>query len=95
MTGHTYNGEIEDTGDFAFHVEVELTCSQYGEAPSGTMGPPEFYDPGCGPEFDVDAVLVNGVKLDEKSFVAIFNQETWDRFIESAETQAAESGEFG
>lgn len=95
MTTHyTHNTEIEDFDDLAFHVDVELTCSERGQpaAPASMNFPGE---PGFGPEFDVDSVLVNGVALDQKSFVALFGQETWDGIVNDAETAASETGEFG
>ena len=95
MTTYTHSQEIEDLDDFSFEVEVDLNCTAFGEKPSGMSGPPEFYDPGSGPEFEVDAIRVNGVELTEEQFVSLFDQDTIDRAVETAETKAAESGEFG
>jgi len=90
---YTFNTELEDM-EFAFNVDVVLVCTERGEpAAMPSMNFPG--EPGWGPEFDVDSVLVNGIALDKKSFVAIFSEEAWDGVVNNARTAAEETGEFG
>ena len=47
---------------FDFLADVELEIHSIGEAPSGRYGPPEFYDPGSGPDFTIFDIFL---KLDD------------------------------
>lgn len=47
---------------FDFLADVELEIHSIGEAPSGLYGPPEHYDPGCGPDFTIYDIFI---KLDD------------------------------
>lgn len=38
---------------FDFICDIDISIHNFGEAPSGLYGPPEFYDPGCGPDFTI------------------------------------------
>lgn len=89
----SYSSTIED--ELTFDVELELTCTEQGEGPTmPSMNYPG--DPGHGPEFELDGdIEVNGVALEEKTFVKLFGQDALDQLVETAETQAANSGEFG
>lgn len=112
MSGYTYETEVELMPDWkdvedpiVLSVALELTCSQHGEAPSGMFGPPEFYDPGSGPEFDLDEVRIEfgqddkgktipDLILNPAQFDAMFGKIADDLF-ESACDAASETGEFG
>lgn len=48
-------------------LEVCLELESPGEAPSGMSGPPENYDPGCGPEWVVVGFRLFDVELPQKS----------------------------
>lgn len=104
MTCYTYETEIElaPTEDcIVLSLEMELNCTQFGEAPSGQFGPPEFYDPGSGPEFNLEEVRillsndVGDLTLKPKQFDALLGSEVADRLFEDACDSAAESGDFG
>ena len=41
---------------FDFICDIDMQIYNFGEAPSGLYGPPEFYDPGCGPDFTVYSI---------------------------------------
>jgi hypothetical protein len=38
---------------FDFICDIDISIHSFGEAPSGLYGPPEFYDPGSGPDFTI------------------------------------------
>lgn len=112
MSGYTYETELNLDPDLSgvedpvtVVLEMELTCTQHGEAPSGMFGPPEYYDPGCGPEFDLDEVRIllgegkdgkpiGDIVLKAKQFDALFGTVA-ERLFESACDAASETGEFG
>ena len=112
MSGYIYETEIELMPDLkgiddpiVVSLALELTCSQRSEAPSGMFGPPEFYDPGSGPEFDLDKVriefgqddkgkVIPDLILKPAQFDAMFGKELSDKLFEEAWDAAAETGEF-
>lgn len=72
----TYEAELEistllGAEDKNLMVEVDLTLTAASVRPSGTSGPPEFYDPGSGPEFEFEDVRVIG-GTDEKPITKTF-----------------------
>lgn len=94
--------EIVVGNDIELTVTVYLECISPSEPPSGLFGPPEFYDPGCAAEFELDYAEVsvvnasNGVdtvKLTPDLFWALLGdkaQLVYDSAVESAQ----ESGDF-
>lgn len=59
------------------NVEIVLGCIHPGEAPSGMSGPPEFYDPGSPPEWEIDTIEIvfdsaKVLSLDEEQFSQLF-----------------------
>lgn len=84
-----------DSDELSFDIELELECTLRGEPP--TMPSMKYPgEPGFGPEFKIEeGIEVNGVEMTLDFFASIFGQDCLDRITETAETKAAESGEFG
>ena len=87
-------------GDPVFvDVYVGLVCSDPGEPESGRNGPPEFYDPGCGPTWDIDNIqiifpeLVKPLDVTEEQLTALF--ENGADIINNALEDAARDGILG
>ena len=56
---YTYDHALEvGTGENKKNLDVEigLVCINPGTPPSGMHGPPEFYDPGDGPDWEIESV---------------------------------------
>lgn len=111
MSGYTYETELEldpnwkDAEGMTLSLALELTCTEYGVAPSGMCGPPEFYDPGSGPEFQLDECRIEfgedkkgetipDLVLNHKQFDAFFGDMA-DKLFDAACEEASETGEFG
>lgn len=79
------------------NIEIELECSLYGTSPSG-YSPPEYYDPGNRPEFEVNEFRIItdeiSITLKPKQFHALFGEAAKRMEIEACDA-AEESGEFG
>ena len=44
---------------FDFELEIDIQIRSFGRDPSGQFnGPPENYDPGCGPDFDILTLIL-------------------------------------
>ena len=43
---------------FDFICDIDITIYSFGEAPTGLYGPPEFYDPGSGPDFCIESIFL-------------------------------------
>ncbi len=80
---------------------LELDCTQLGEDPSGLGGPPEFADPGCSPEFQLDYALIEmddgiaDMELTPQQYDTFLGDKLADMIYELAVEAATESGEFG
>ena len=77
-------------------VRVNLTCVHAGTPPSGTNGPPEFYDPGSPPEWEIENIEIHAdggsiVKMTEKEFIDIFPE--GQDVVNNAYEDAAHNGE--
>ena len=48
---------VEDP--MVLHIEIDLVISSHPVAPSGWNGPPEFYDPGSGAEWEFDVCRID------------------------------------
>lgn len=111
MSGYTYETELEfnpnwkDPESIILNLTLELTCAEYGVASSGMWGPPNFYDPGSDPEFELDECRIkfgedkNGkiipdLVLNHKQFYAFFGDMA-DKLFDIACEKACETGEFG
>lgn len=44
---------------FDFLAESEVRVTDFGQGPTGLSGPPEFSDPGWGPEYDVEEIILH------------------------------------
>lgn len=60
-------------------VQISFKCASPSVPPSGLCGPPEFYDPGCEAEWEIEAIYITTddpkakpVELDERQFIAMF-----------------------
>ena len=83
MAGSFSRSFTRDDGE----TEVEITFSfTPGSAPSGLSGPPEHYDPGSGPEIDIEAV-----RLDPDPDPSAPDVELTEAEIERFETWVAEN----
>ena len=45
-----------------FLAEIEIRVTDFGQGPTGLSGPPELSDPGWGPEFEIEEIILH---LDE------------------------------
>jgi hypothetical protein len=80
----------------AIDVGFVLVCTHPGEPESGRMGPPEFYDPGSPPEWEIESIQLifeNSPALDitETQLGELFPN--GDDMINNALEAAAENGE--
>lgn len=98
-TSFSHEVEVVVGNDIELTVTVHLECTSFSKPPSGQYGPPEFYDPGCAAEFELDYAevsVVNGtdtVKLTADLFWALLGdkaQLAYDSAVEAAQ----DSGEF-
>lgn len=99
----SYSKEVEvEINDCEMVVTLYLECTEYSTPPSGEFGPPEFYDPGSGPDFDIDYAEItvenasnssDTVKLTPSLFWALLGDKAqliYDDVYESAQ----DSGDF-
>lgn len=89
-------------GECEVEVTVHLKCIEFSTKPSGQYGPPEFYDPGSGPDFELNYAMVsvenksNGVdevKLTDDLFWALLGDKAHLAY-DAAYEAAQDSGEF-
>lgn len=88
--------EVEGTTDKEINVEISLICTNPGSEPSGLFGPPELYDPGEGPTWEIETielVLEQGKPLmvSPEQFGAMFPGA--DKIMEDAIEDAVENGD--
>lgn len=82
-------------------MELELYCKSYGTPEHIPFNPgrPDLYDPGSGPEFELEEVVIylGDIKLcmSDKQATAFFGSKLMDKLWEDACDAATESGEFG
>ena len=86
---------IDDPQPKEVDIEIELYCIYPGEAPSGLFGPPEYYDPGSPPEWEIDSIGIyiensNALQVTEKQFADLFPNGT--DIMNNALEYAAEKG---
>lgn len=51
-----------------FVAEIDLTIHNWGSPDRGTFGPPENYDPGWGPDFEIESITLREERFQHHPF---------------------------